>query len=71
MVIFWTYSDSGDFYANVEHLAHGLDIGVVATEDLIPAGELGVGHVFQAVGGERAVVEELGARAPQQPWKKR
>lgn len=57
-----TYPDSCDFHANVEHLTLSLGVGIISTQNFIPAREFGVGHVLQTVRGEGPVIEECAGR---------
>lgn len=58
----FTHPHTRYFDTYVEHLTLGLRIRIVAAQNFVPARERGVGHVFQAVGRERPIVQEL-ARA--------
>lgn len=56
-----TYTNSGHFDANVEHLTLSFGVCVVTAEDFVPAGEAGFGHVVQTVtwsGHELAIVAD-------------
>lgn len=54
-----TYPDAGYFDANVEHLAVGLRVRIVAAENLVPAGEIRARHVLQAVRRVISVARQL------------
>lgn len=45
----FTYTNSRDLHANVEHLAVRLGIGVVSAEDFIAACEARVRHVLKTI----------------------
>lgn len=51
---------SCDLDTDVEHLALSIHISVVTSQDLIPTGKLCIWHIFQAVGWEGPVIQELG-----------